>query len=55
LNTAGTFQAKLPTTLNCPPSPMPHYYVEMPNNLGTTINNHVEDQLVVDFDDIIPK
>jgi hypothetical protein len=34
---------------------MPRYYVKMPNNLGTTINNHVEDQLVVDLDNVIPK
>jgi hypothetical protein len=36
LNIAGTFQAKIPTTLDCPLSPMPRYYVEMPNSLGTT-------------------
>jgi len=39
LNNAGTFQAKLPTIFNCPLSPMPCYYVEMPNSLSTTTNN----------------
>ncbi len=34
---------------------MPHYYVKMSNNLGTIIKNHVEDQLVVDLDNVIPK
>jgi hypothetical protein len=42
LNIAGTFQTKLPTTPNCPPSPLPHYYVEMPNSPGTITNNHEE-------------
>jgi len=34
---------------------MSHYYVEMPNSPSTTTNNHKEDQLVVDLEDIIPK
>jgi hypothetical protein len=51
-NIVRTFQEKLPTTHDCPPSPMPHYYVKMPNNPSTTINNHEEDQLVVDLEDV---
>jgi hypothetical protein len=31
-----TFQAQIPTTLDCPLSPMPRYYVEMPNSPGIT-------------------
>ncbi len=52
LNIVRTFQAKLPTTHDCPPSPMPHYYVKISNSLGTTTNNHEEDQLVVDLEDV---
>jgi hypothetical protein len=52
LNITRTFQAKFPTILHCPPSPMPHYYVEMPNNLNIIANNHEEDQLVVDLEDV---
>ncbi len=55
MNITKTFQAKLLTTFDCPPSSMPHYYVKMPNSFGTTINNHVEDQLLVDLDDVIPE
>jgi hypothetical protein len=36
LNIVGTFQAKIPTILDCPPSPMPCYYVEMPNSVRIT-------------------
>jgi hypothetical protein len=42
LNIIRTFEAKLPTYYNCPPSPMPYYYVEMANSLGTIVNNHEE-------------
>jgi hypothetical protein len=31
---------------------MPHYYVEMPNSPSTTTNNHEENQLVVDLEDV---
>jgi hypothetical protein len=34
---------------------MPHYYVEIPNSLDTIINNHEEDQLVVNLEEVIPK
>jgi hypothetical protein len=34
---------------------MPHYYVKMPNSLGTTTNDHEEDQLVVNLKDVTPK
>ncbi len=52
LNIVGTFQTKLPTTPDHPPSPVPHYYVEMPNSPNTTTNNHEENQLVVDLEDV---
>jgi hypothetical protein len=42
VNMTKTFQVELPTTLHCPPSTMPCYYVEMSNNLKIT-NNHEED------------
>jgi hypothetical protein len=34
---------------------MPHYYVEMPNSPGRTTNNHEENQLVVDLEDVTLK
>jgi len=34
---------------------MPHYYVEMLKSPGTTTNNHEEDQLVVDLENVIMK
>jgi hypothetical protein len=53
LNMVGTFQIEFPTTSNCPPSsPMPCYYVEMANSSSTIINNHEEDYLVVDLEDV---
>jgi hypothetical protein len=32
---------------------MSHYYVEMPNSFRIITNNHKEDQLVMDLEDII--
>jgi hypothetical protein len=53
LNMARTFQIEFPTTSNCPPSsPMPCYYVEMGNSSSTIVNNHEEDYLVVDLEDV---
>lgn len=34
---------------------MPCYYVEMPNSPNIAINNHEEDQLVMDLEDVILK
>ncbi len=52
LNIAMTFQAKLQTIPNYPPSPCHITKVEMSNSSSTTINNHDEDQLVVDLEDV---
>ncbi len=52
LNIARTIQVELPTIHDCPPSPMPRYYVKMPNSPGITINNHEEDQLMVGLEDV---
>jgi len=43
LNITKTFQVELSTTFDCPPSPMPCYYVEMSNNFNITTNNREED------------
>ncbi len=42
-----------PTTSKCPFSPTTHYYVGMPCNLATQINNYGKDQLVVNLEDLI--
>jgi hypothetical protein len=34
---------------------MPRYYVKMPNSPGIATNNHEEDQLVVDLEDVTLK
>ncbi len=39
------------TTFECTFSPTTHYYVEMPCNCATPMNNHEEDQLVVNLED----
>ncbi len=40
-----------PTTFECTFSPTTHYYVEMPCNCASPMNNHEEDQLVVNLED----
>jgi hypothetical protein len=42
LNIAWTFSIELPTIHECPPSPILHYYAEMPDSLGTITNNHMK-------------
>ncbi len=57
LNIIETFQVivlAIPSMSNCPSSPMFCYYVEMPHSLVTPTNNHEEDQLVVNLEDVIP-
>ncbi len=44
-NIVRTFHVELPTIHDCPPSPMP-------NSHGKATNNHEEDQLVVDLEDV---
>jgi hypothetical protein len=34
---------------------MPHYYVEMPKSPGATTNNHENEKLVVDVENVIMK
>jgi hypothetical protein len=52
LNIARTFQVELPTIHDCPLSPMQCYYVKMLNSPGIAINNHEEDQLMADLEDV---